>query len=470
MAAWEPMPAQRINFVPFAFEAKQIAGFNAQSLLKFNFPLASTKNLSPLSEAEYDKVIALIAGNSGDYEKPGRLNNVVVPTFGAGDNGKVLGWNGSAWTVSDSVPADSITTTKIIDGTITGADLATNVTINTSGGITTTGAVTSNISSTNISTSRDFRIYDTDVAPNDNYVSIKTPASLSQNYNFTWPLNYGTSGQVLTTDGAGVLTWAAAAAASQWSNGTAGAVYYNGGNVGIGTATPQAALDVGSGNIVTSGLITYPGAVAGLSFDTAGFPAFAGNSGTSVRLVLANTNTSNGTSSVIMMKNGAVDGSRISSLTTSSGNMDLIFDTRGGNVLSESMRIKSDGNVGIGTNAPSFKLDVVGDISSSAQVYASQLGLSNSGAYRGSIAAIPFGAQDGGLKFSTRTSGTVSEKMRIDQLGNVAIGSTAPNGKLDVSGSVVMSGATSGYVGFKPAAAAGSTIWELPAVDGGVDQ
>ena len=64
---------------------------------------------------------------------------------------------------------------------------------------------------------------------------------------YTLPSTDGTIGQVLKTDGAGILTWSAdnntGGGSSQWTtNGTA--IYYNTGNVGVGTATPLTKLHV----------------------------------------------------------------------------------------------------------------------------------------------------------------------------------------------------------------------------------
>ena len=50
--------------------------------------------------------------------------------------------------------------------------------------------------------------------------------------------------------------------------------------------------------------------------------------------------------------------------------------------------------------------------------------------------------------------------------GNVGIGTTSPGSALDVKGTLRLSGATSGYVGLAPAAAAGLTTYTLPAADG----
>jgi hypothetical protein len=64
-----------------------------------------------------------------------------------------------------------------------------------------------------------------------------------------------------------------------------------------------------------------------------------------------------------------------------------------------------------------------------------------------------------------QTNGT-TEAMRIDSSGNVGIGTTSAGSKLDVKGTLRLSGSTSGYVGLAPAAAAGSTTYTLPSADG----
>jgi len=50
--------------------------------------------------------------------------------------------------------------------------------------------------------------------------------------------------------------------------------------------------------------------------------------------------------------------------------------------------------------------------------------------------------------------------------GNVGINTSTPASTLDVKGTLRLSGSTSGYVGFSPAAAAGSTTYTLPSADG----
>lgn len=63
-----------------------------------------------------------------------------------------------------------------------------------------------------------------------------------------------------------------------------------------------------------------------------------------------------------------------------------------------------------------------------------------------------------------------SDAAIIDNSGNFGIGQATPGSKLDVKGTLRLSGATSGYVGLAPAATAGSTTYTLPSADGTTGQ
>ncbi len=81
---------------------------------------------------------------------------------------------------------------------------------------------------------------------------------------------------------------------------------------------------------------------------------------------------------------------------------------------------------------------------------------------------LAIGTQTAGKSLLFHTGGTLAsnERMRIDGSGNVGINTTSPGSALDVKGVIRISGGTSGYVGFAAAAAAGSTTYVLPTVDG----
>ncbi|MFA5099044.1 MAG: hypothetical protein WC461_02400 [Candidatus Paceibacterota bacterium] len=101
-------------------------------------------------------------------------------------------------------------------------------------------------------------------------------------------------------------------------------MYYNGGNVGIGTASPGYPLTVQGGYIKVGSV-------------------------SSTALYLGH----DGTTAII---NSGHEGG---------GYKDLVFKNGG----DEWMRIKTDGKIGIGVVSPSYKLDVAGDIRSAGQIY-----------------------------------------------------------------------------------------------------
>lgn len=136
----------------------------------------------------------------------------------------------------------------------------------------------------------------------------------------------------------------------------------------------------------------------------------------------------------------------------------------------ERMRINQLGNVGIGTITPSVKLDISGDAPSiTARVRNNSVGLSNyaellletsnsfNGIGRASIkgASANDGNSDTVMIFAT-TSGTnpvATEKMRLDQFGNLGIGISQPVRPLHVAGTIMSNSATSAGIEFSTPAA-----------------
>ncbi|MBI2507651.1 tail fiber domain-containing protein [Candidatus Woesearchaeota archaeon] len=111
--------------------------------------------------------------------------------------------------------------------------------------------------------------------------------------------------------------------------------------------------------------------------------------------------------------------------------------------LSDLLLMKSGGNVGIGTSTPGDKLEVNGNISTTASagsVVKSSSFVSNIGGQ-----LTNFGSTDGGFYFVNNENGAISfvtagsDRVKIDQNGNVGIGTTSPSNTLNIGGSMNIS-------------------------------
>ena len=212
---------------------------------------------------------------------------------------------------------------------------------------------------------------------------------------------------------------------------TAGNVIFNGGNVGIGTTTTRATLDV----------VNTPSTTLGTNIQL----RIGGGNNTSGHLYQIGLGASNQTnpSSII----GAINNTG-----SSFGNSDIFFATRNvttDTVPSEKMRITSTGNVGIGTTSPTTKLSIVASSNGSA-INTNALNLDNPGGAAAQSTSLLFtngtntgktsiqsellsGGVGANLYFNTSlTGGTLVNRMSILGNGNVGIGATSPGARLDV--------------------------------------
>ena len=184
----------------------------------------------------------------------------------------------------------------------------------------------------------------------------------------------------------------------------------NGGNVGIGTSSPGAKLDVRSGT---------------LRLSTDGSPT------TIYGINRGDTSSVNGMASIGMFGSGTYG---------YLGN--IIFSTAGSDVYNasvlERMRIDSSGNVGIGVSTANTRLHVDSDVSNTdgtgydqGQLFVSDSSLSSSGLILG------YRYQSGVAEYAriqARNAGGATNIVMQAGGGNVGIGTASPGHKLEIGG------------------------------------
>ena len=251
-------------------------------------------------------------------------------------------------------------------------------------------------------------------------------------------------------------------------------------NVGIGTASPATKLDVSTGT----------------NADGINISLFSNTQNTFSVLRLGHSlNNTIGTQTALTVSDGLgkiafsgsdgtsfYDGATIEARSSQSfsgtqGGTYLQFYTTesGTKTLSERMRIDSSGNVGIGTSSPSCKLqtnyvsttaysttisdgggylagandglDIENGNSTVSNAFSSLhfRASGTAGNAAGRIILGNPGAANSFFAFQLRDSshiGSTQEKMRIDSSGNVGIGTSSPQEKLDIDGNIAISGNT----------------------------
>jgi len=305
------------------------------------------------------------------------------------------------------------------------------------------------------------RILGTSSASGDGHI-------IFQNNNSTASRNFYIGSDI--TDGAaapnGLSIKSSGYNTTSWADATTHLHITNSGNVGIGTTNPSAKLHVDSGEAELTFGNNASGGNANLRIwrndssiaidNPLGYLSFAGSDA-------ATSPTDHAAISAIAEESHEYTSDPLSE---KNGTQLTFFTTNlGQSAMSRKMTISANGNVGIGTTSPRASLDVIGDINSSNNIGANStytlftarstrtiddygglykqyvgLNLVTPGASTtGESSAHAFGDLRFQLANSNSTN-SLADIMTLRYNGNVGIGTTNPNVKLDVIGSIEYTG------------------------------
>ncbi|ODS51111.1 MAG: hypothetical protein ABS42_00110 [Bdellovibrio sp. SCN 50-8] len=262
-SGWSAIPDMEIAMVPAAIEAMQVGGFKSDSLLRVTDGSGVPQSLSPLSVVQHTELLALLGGTSTQYQRAGQFMGGSLPmgtmahgyalrmgptgtweaydpgAGGGGGSGSVTsvvagtGLDGGNITTTGTISLGTVgiagTGTKItydVYGRVTGAttlsesdlpnittagkvsgDAITSGTIGGTASVNTSGTVAASQISTH-------GVHIANMEPKT--ISILPPTSITPvgGYALTLPVDTGTAGQFLSTNGSGVLSWTTVAAGS----------------------------------------------------------------------------------------------------------------------------------------------------------------------------------------------------------------------------------------------------------------
>jgi hypothetical protein len=90
MSAYEAVGVQNINFIPMAITAKNVGGFTSSNLLRFQESNGTMDSVSPLNNAQYNALVALVNGSSNLY-LPATSNGAILPSVATAPSSPAAG-------------------------------------------------------------------------------------------------------------------------------------------------------------------------------------------------------------------------------------------------------------------------------------------------------------------------------------------------------------------------------------------
>ena len=265
-----------VGSVPYASVAGSVDGVTSASILKVNnagSEVLTQANLENIfSVSNYPLLTALLAGTSNKYIEASTAAGAALPSY-AGNPGTPAA--GSLWydtsahamkyydgTTAQTVGTGSgapsgaaggdlggtypnptintITTAGKVSGSaITSGTIAGSTAINSTGNIVTTGNITGGVLTSATDSTKSLKIYN---AGGTHFLNLTEPSGLSSDFALTLPSADGTSGQVLSTNGSGFLSWATPGSSGTVTSLLAG-MGLTGGTI---TTTGTLAVDVGT--------------------------------------------------------------------------------------------------------------------------------------------------------------------------------------------------------------------------------